>query len=375
MAFWNILARLALTLYIVPHLALGAELSSDYTERASIFSYNALFGYGFGNLFAFLAWRLLSGTTVRAFDQEVVPRHLDAGAYPPLIVLACAFLVIGIWVCAFGTLREIPHLDQASPDATRFSALGVIRDVLEVARNRNYLVLLAALFFVYLTSGSGETVATYWNTYFWELEGSRLKWLPIAMLIGYLSGALMAPPLVRRLDKKTVVIGVVVVYNLVAPVLYLDRLTGLELIVPPNGTTALLQVLFVQQIVIGVCVAGLNVTVMSMLADIVDQHTLETGHVKSGMFYAARAFFAKASYSLASLVGGLALMHYVRLPVGAVPGRLEPEVVERLGWLGVLHFVGALVSLFFYARYRLTREDHARIRDELAERRAGVESP
>jgi Na+/melibiose symporter-like transporter len=375
MVVWNVLARLSLTLYIVPHLALGAELTSDYNERASVFSYNALFGYGFGYLFAFLAWRMLAGTSLRAYDQEVVPRHLDAASYPPLIILACVFIVVGIWVCAFGTRKEIPHLEQPSADLPRFSALQVVKEVYEVARNRNYLVLMIALFFVYLTSGSGETIAPYWNTYFWGLEGSRLKWLPVAMLIGYVTGALVTPWLVRRFDKKPVVLGVVVTYNVVAPLLYLDRLSGLNLVVPPNGTNELMLVLCVQQVVIGICVGGLNVVVMSMLADIVDQHALATGHVKSGIFYSARAFFAKASYSIATLIGGLALMHVVRLPVGAVPGKLEPGVVSRLGWVGVAHFAGAVIALFFYARYRLTREDYARIRRALDSGTSGDSSP
>lgn len=365
MAVWNILARLSLTLYIVPHLALGAELTSDYNERASVFGFNALFGYGFGNLYAFLAWRMFAGTSLRAYDQEVVPRHLDAASYPPLIVLSCIFIVVGIWVCAFGTRREIPHLDQPTDSMERFGVVQMLRDVSEIARNRNYLTLILALFCVYLTQGSGETISSYWGTYFWALDGGQLKWIPLAMLIGYVTGAVLTPSMVRRFDKKTVVIAVVAIYSLVAPLLYLDRLSGLNLVTPANGTTALVAAICLQTVVTATCAGALNVAVMSMLADIVDQHALATGRAMSGIFYSARAFFAKASYSLATLIGGIVLMHVVCLPVGAVPGNLAADVVDRLGWVGAAHFAGAMISLFFYARYRLSREEHASIRARL----------
>lgn len=368
MAVWNILARLSLTLYIVPHLALGAELTSDYNERASVFGFNAFFGYGFGYLFAFFAWQMFAGTSLRAYDQEVVPKHLDAANYAPLIILACVFIVVGIWVCAFGTRKEIPHLDQPTESMGRFSVLQIVKDIYEIVKNRNYLTLMIALFCLYLTQGSGETLAGYWGTYFWGLEGGHIKWFPMAMLIGYVTGAMITPRLVRRFDKKSVVIAVVVIYNLIAPLLYLDRLSGLNLVTPPNGTMDLVMVICIQMVVTSTCVGVLNVAVMSMLADVVDQHALATGQVKSGVLYSARAFFGKASYSFATLVGALALMHVVRMPVGAVPGELEPGLVSRLGWVAVGHYIGGILSLIFYARYKLSRQEHARIRRELDQR-------
>ena len=47
--FWlltfAILTRAAMTLYHVPHLALGAELTQDFEERTSIVGYRQAFGY------------------------------------------------------------------------------------------------------------------------------------------------------------------------------------------------------------------------------------------------------------------------------------------------------------------------------------------
>ena len=42
---WSISLRTFMTLYHVPHLALGGELSTSYTERSKIMSFNNFFGW------------------------------------------------------------------------------------------------------------------------------------------------------------------------------------------------------------------------------------------------------------------------------------------------------------------------------------------
>ena len=42
---WTIISRAILTLFNVPHLALGGELSKDQHERSQLFSANTIFGW------------------------------------------------------------------------------------------------------------------------------------------------------------------------------------------------------------------------------------------------------------------------------------------------------------------------------------------
>ena len=44
-AIFTILLRLSITLFTIPHLALGAELSDDYIERSNVMSFNNVFAY------------------------------------------------------------------------------------------------------------------------------------------------------------------------------------------------------------------------------------------------------------------------------------------------------------------------------------------
>ncbi len=368
MVAWNVLARFFLTVYLVPSMALAAELSSDYNERVSIFSYLSMFGYGFGTSFSYLAWQMLAGTSRRAYDGAIVPRHLDAVNYPPLIILGCCAVVIGIFVRVFGTRKEISHLDQPSDDMQRFSLLAVVKDIRQACQNRNYRFVLLAGIAGWASSGLGESIGPYLGTYYWEFEGAQLKWFSISIMIGAMSGAWATPLWIRRFEKKPVCIGLIAAFSIIAPIPILDRLTGLNIITPANHTPQLLLFLLVHSAICYHFVAGMGVCILSMLADIIDQDTLKTGHVKTAIFYSARSLFSQASRSIAILIGGSIMMHIVKMPVGAVPGEMGMDVIRKLGLASLLRYTGAFISIFLYAQYRLSKADHAEIRRELTKR-------
>ena len=56
LATWTIISRSVLTLFNVPHLALGGELSKDQHERSQLFSANTIFGMVSGPGFIFIAY-------------------------------------------------------------------------------------------------------------------------------------------------------------------------------------------------------------------------------------------------------------------------------------------------------------------------------
>ena len=105
------------------------------------------------------------------------------------------------------------------------------------------------------------------------------------------------------------------------------------------------------------------------IGDIVDENELLTGERQEGLFYSARAFFAKASNSVGHLFAGLMLEYYVRLPQQAVPGELDADIIMRLGiTAGPIMGVAAIFSLLIYNLYNLNRERHQQILRELRER-------
>jgi Na+/melibiose symporter-like transporter len=108
---------------------------------------------------------------------------------------------------------------------------------------------------------------------------------------------------------------------------------------------------------------------LSMIGDIIDDNELETGERQEGLYYAARAFFAKASNSFGHFFAGIVLDFYILMPFDAVPGQLDSNVVIRLGIMaGPIMAIAAVISLFIYNKYSLTRERHQEITRLLQQR-------
>ena len=364
---WTIISRAILTLFNVPHLALGGELSKDQHERSQLFSANTIFGLASGAGFATLAYAFFfPDEVIRASDGAVVPGQLAAESYGPLILTACALVIITIWTCAAGTAKEIPYLSKAEQQANRLKFVEFLREITSTFKNRSYLVLLVGYFFFMIASGIYETLNIHIATYFWELKPSEIKLFPMVGLFAGIAGALLSPILMRLFDRKPVMLVSLGITTICAQLVVTLRLFGL---MPENGDPLLLPLLLLNAAGFTFSIGMGSVAIMSMIGDIVDENELLTGERQEGLFFSARAFFAKASNSVGHFFAGLMLEYYVRLPQQAVPGELDADIIMRLGiTAGPIMGVAAIFSLLIYNLYNLDRERHQQILRELRER-------
>lgn len=356
---WTISSRLFMTLYTIPHLALGGELSQNASERSQLFSANAICGYVTGAAFAFAAWGFfLAGETLNG-DGVTIPRHLDPDAYGPLVLTACGIALTTIWLCAFGTLGQLRYLSTESGTQPRLTVIYMFKEFGAIMRNRNYRYLMLGFFFFMISVGLHETFGVFVNTYVWELSPEQIRWFGVAAIPSVLAGASVAPALMRRFDRRPVLIGALIGMA-IFPQLAIDlRLLGLF---PSNDSPLLLPLLIA--CVCGTVFATANavVAVLAMLGDIADENDLKTGRRQEGLIYSARTFFAKASNSAGHFAAGVALDFFVRLPFESAPGQVAPDVIFRLELAaGPLMGLGAIVAIVFYSRYGLSGERHTEI--------------
>lgn len=364
---WTILSRAFLTLYHVPHLALGGELSSDQVQRSQLFSANTIVAYVSGASFGFAAWSFFfAGERVRESDGQLVPAHLDAAAYGPLVILACALIIVAIWFCAAGTYKHVPHLTGAVPGQKGLTYRRLFKQILNTLKNRNYIILIVGYFFFMIASGIYDKFNVFVNTYFWELVPGEIRWIGLVAAPGAMLGALSAPTLMKRYDRKPVQL-----VSLAAMVIFAQLVVDLRLLgwMPENGDALLLPLLIANAFAFAYTLGVSTVAVLSMTGDVVDENELATGAREEGLYYSARSFFAKASYSVGHFIGGIALDLYVRLPFEAVPGQLDDNVLVRLGIsAGPVMSITAFISLAVYMRYQLSRERHQEILRQLGAR-------
>ena len=181
-----------------------------------------------------------------------------------------------------------------------------------------------------------------------------------------MSGALLSPIFMRRFDRKPVMLAALAGTTLFAQLVVNLRLLGW---MPENQDPLLLPYLLANAAGFTFTLGVGTVAMMSMIGDIIDVNELSTGKREEGLYYSARAFFAKASYSFGHFFAGVMLDLFVRLPFDAVPGQLADGVLIRLGiTAGPIMGLAAIISLLIYSRYNLNQAKHREVRLALAEK-------
>ena len=351
---FTIFLRVSLTLFTVPHLALGAELSDDYDERSKVMSYNTLFGYVGVVFMHVFVWFII-------FDKfEGGQRNIDA--YFPIVIYASVLIATCILASAWFTKDRIPFLKKPPDDGEKIGFKRLIKDMSGAISNKNYLNLLIGLFFLSVLIGTHETLGLYMVTFFWELTPYQIGFLIINNIIGYVLGFILAARLHRRFDKRATIVFTCLSLSIFWSMAVTLRLFDLA---PQNTTWELVVFIICFGAVSSASGSILHISVMSALADVSDENELKTGMRQEGMYYSARAFFGKASNAFGHVVAGLALS-YIGFPENAVPGELSSEMIFQLGIIdGPFAMVWGFIAVFFYYRYGINRKYHAQIQEQL----------
>ena len=364
-----VLTRAAMTLYHVPHIALGAELTENFEERTSIVGYRTAFGVLGGLTAASVGLGIYFAAT-----PEFPNGQLNAAQYPPYALLLAGGMVVTIWASALGTQKEIPFLPRPADRGEPFSFMRVARETGEALRNASFRWLFAGVIIVFVMVGVDGSLNLYMNTFFWELSPTWILLITIAAQIGIVCGTPLTRYLHRFFDKKPAVVWGTAWWAFwqIIPV-------GLRLLdlFPENGTSTLIWTLFVIRFIQGAGVVQALVSFGSMMADVVDEHELNTGRRQEGIFFGAVSFSNKAASGFGSAIAGIGL-DVIRWPTGEnirTAADIPPETITNLGiFFGPCVAGFAVVSVWCYGHYKLDRQRHQEILDELRTLRAERET-
>ncbi|MDE0692187.1 MAG: MFS transporter [Gammaproteobacteria bacterium] len=362
--------RTSMSLYHVPHIALGAEMSEDYDERSKLVGYRMFFA----NVGVLLTFALGFGYFFLP-TPEFENGQLNAASYPPFAILLAVLMGITIFWSGWGTRAAIPHLPTVPP-APRLGLVQVLWrvlvDIAAAMRSRSFRWLFLGVLIVFVMVGVNGGLDLYIFTYFWELDRVSLLTVILAYPVGVMLGSFFCPAFFNRFGKKAGLMFGACSWPLWQTLPIVARLLDWF---PENGDPMLVVLLVAIKVVQGACTVQANVAFGSMVADIVDEHEYETGHRQEGIFFAASSFSAKATSGIGNVIAGVAL-DIISWPRGAhirTAADVPPETLVNLGLVyGPIVAAFGFVSVWCYTHYRLSRERHAEILDVLAERRAAA---
>ncbi len=362
---WSVSLRTFMTIYHVPHLAMGGELSKEYTERTKIMSYNNFFTW-LGGAGLIKVNQLVFFATV----AEVSNGFLNPEAYPRFSISIAIVIATILFTSAWFTRDRIPLLPQATAAAGKFSFREFYGDLGKAFRNRNYLFLMIALFSLSMMLGIRGGMTMYMNIYYWELDAEDLATLIfVASAIGYLAGFFLSTHVHGRFDKRATIVTTAALLSVFPAMPVILRLMGLF---PENGSDSLLVGIAIFAGLGAVSGSMLNISVMSAIADIADENALKYGVRQEGILYSARMFFAKLDNSIGHLLAAIALS-IIAFPDNAVPGEVDPDIIWWLGMVdSPLAIVPGLIAACFYAQYRINKSGYQDTRRKLEAQDAGL---
>jgi Na+/melibiose symporter-like transporter len=370
--FWltifAVLTRAAMALFHIPHLALGAELSSDFDERTSVVSFRIFFAT-LGTLTA-----VALGFGIFLTDTSDEHGLFDLDQYPLFAGTLSLLSIFVMLACALGTQKASTQLYQPEPRVRSWKLSGLLRQLLTdlrtALRNRTFRALFLGLLVTAIMIGVDASLSLHMNSFFWGLTSAQNMPFFIATPVGQLIGVLFTHRLGVLFDKKPIVLwgtGCWLVCQ-IAPVLlrFMDSF-------PLNGTPELLWVLVSFELLQGVILAQIIVSFNSMVADVVDEHQMRNGERNEGIFFGAVGFSAKATSGLGTIASGVAL-DLISWPKGAAVRSASDVPAETITALGLVFgpaiAIFGLVSMWCYADYNLDRARHLQIQSELQRRQA-----
>ena len=330
-----LLFQTAVTAFLVPHTALGAELSLDHHERTRVFTASKLFG-GVGGLLALSVLALLLGESSDGQRSGMSWVALFAGLLLPTLAFA-----------ANSQLRERPEHWGRGPETPS----AAIRDFWANPHARR---LLAITFLTATATMCIVTTAPYACQYvFGDL--ALLPQLLLAFSVSHVAAMPVWPPLSRRFGKRRIWLLACSVSALAVGALFA--------LSTPEGISAVL----VLAAIVGASAGASSTIGTSIRADVIDYDEDQTGERKEGAYFALLGVASKAAFGLSVLIVGVALDVSGFAPNVAQSAATTWVMRVLLGLVPCVMLVAAIALMF---GFRLDEREHAAIRARVTQRRA-----
>lgn len=356
------LGRLMQSFYFVPHMALGAELSTDFRERVSISGYRAMFAY--------LGRFLVIGVAFTAFFRAT-PSYpngqLNPAVYTPFAITCAAIAIVAILTSAAGTQRRARQVyDEGTTNGSLGHGSGSFLANLRTAfRVKAFSIYFFAILISYILGGVQAALNIHLNTYFWKLPPGGIQTVLMLNLLGFMAGTYFTRGLAQRFDKKPVYVICVILSVCMISLPIMLAQVGLY---PVDNKGLLIVCLAANTFIAGAIGSPAVVVAGAMLADVADAYEHRFGARCEGFLFGASAFTRKASLGMGAAIAGVAL-DIIQFPRGVPVDAVPREATVKLALLfGPAMLIFTCIAMSIMWTYPLTRKKHAEILGDLRRR-------
>ena len=353
--FWSFIFYLGLTIFSVPYVAMGYEMSNDFHERTSIMATAQWIGQ-WAWVIAPWFWVIMYDPTW--FDSaEVATRTL--AVWVGVIFAICA-IIPGIFIKSESTLDK-----DYSP--LNFKNIGnSLREIgsgfASAFQMKPFRKLCIATFLVYNAFMTIASFSFFIIVYhlFEGNAGAAGIWPTLFGCLGALGTTFFVIPIVTRMSKK---VGKKKAFLISQGISVVGYIMLWFLFIPGKPYMFIFALPF-----FSFGIGSLFVLMMSMTADVIDLDELKTGLRREGTFGAIYWWMVKFGFAIAGGLSGV-IMSSVGFDSGVA---IQPEgAVDglRLSFSGI-PILGTVIAMLVMRNYSVTEESANEVRAELDKRNA-----
>ena len=353
--FWSFAFYIGLTIFSVPYVAMGYEMSEDFHERTDIMAIAQWIGQW--------AWVIAPWFWVIMYDPAWFPSAEAAtrelAIYVAVIFAFCA-MVPGLFIPSKSTVNE--DYESLTLNNIKRSLKQIIRGFKEALSLTPFRKLCIATFFIF---NAFNTVAGFvFFIVVWYLfagdAGEAGIWVPLFGSAGALVTTFLVIPIVARMSK---ILGKKRAF-MVSQTIALFGYASLWFLFVPGKPWMFLLALPFHSFGIG----SLFVLMMSMTADVIDIDELNYGKRREGIFGAIYWYMVKFGFAIAGGLSG------VILTIVGFDGNLsvQPEgaITGLRVFFSAVPMFGTLVALWVMRDYDVNEEKADEVREILDARKA-----
>lgn len=357
---WSFIFYLGLTLFSVPYVAMGYEMSDDFHERTNIMATAQWIGQW--------AWVIAPWFWVIMYDPSWFPNADTATRSLALWVgIGCAMLAM--IPAIFIKSKSSKHDESLSP--LTLSGIGdSLKQILEGFKQAFQSVPFRKLCIsTFLIFNAFNTVAAFsffivvYHLFNGDAPAAGI-WPTLFGSLGALSTTFLVIPTVAWLSRK---LGKKRAFLLSQGISVLGYILLWLLFIPGKPYMFIFALPF-----FSFGIGSLFTLMMSMTADVCDLDELNTGKRREGIFGAIYWWMVKFGFAIAGGLSGL-IISYVGLTPGAVEQPEGAVTGLRLFFSGV-PMLGTIIAMFVMRNYDLDETRAREIQAELAKRKASKPS-
>ncbi|WP_245189709.1 MFS transporter [Lunatimonas salinarum] len=353
--FWSFIFYLGLTIFSVPYVAMGYEMSNDFHERTDIMAVAQWIGQW--------AWVIAPWFWVIMYDPtwfesaDVATRQLAFGVGFVCMIFA---LVPAIFIKSESTLHE--NYSPLTVKTIGSSLKEILQGFKEAFTSIPFRKLCIATFLIFNAFNTIAAFSFFIVVYylFNGDAGAAGVWPTLFGSVGALVTTFIVIPIVAKISKK---IGKKRAFILSQGISVFGYILLWFLFIPGKPYMFLFALPF-----FSFGIGSLFTLMMSMTADVIDLDELSSGKRREGVFGAIYWWMVKFGFAIAGLLSG-AILTVVGFDA-TLETQTEGVVLGLRAFYSGLPILGTLVAMYVMRDYDLTEERSNEIRAILDARKA-----